>query len=336
MKKSFLLAILIIVCLAVVFAAVFAPLGGNRSKKVSVIIQKGDGLTTISRKLEMHGLIGSRFLFKWTSILLGKRKSFKSGKYEVKGKISTFELINLLDKGISSLLKITIPEGLRVKEVLGILKNTSFNNNGNYSQICNDPEFMKSLGLPANITSLEGFLFPDTYKFSEEISERTIIRTMIRTFFKSVPKNYKIKAEKVGLSYYEAIILASIIEKETSIPSERRIIASVFHNRLKRDMRLQTDPTVIYGIKNFDGNLTRRQLRKRTPYNTYVISGLPPTPIANPGLASLIAAVEPAKTDYLFFVAKGDKTHKFTNNYQDHARAVKAFQKRRKANYKSY
>ena len=159
---------------------------------------------------------------------------------------------------------------------------------------------------------------------------------MIKTFLRNIPKDYEQLANKVGLTYYEALILASIIEKETSIASERRIISSVFHNRLTKNMRLQTDPTVIYGIKNFDGNLTRRQLRTKTPYNTYIVEGLPPTPICNPGLASLMAAVQPVSTSYLFFVAKGDGTHKFTTNYRDHYRWVRKFQKGRRTNYRSF
>jgi UPF0755 protein len=192
------------------------------------------------------------------------------------------------------------------------------------------------LGYPIKSKTLEGFLFPETYKFSKASTEKTILKKMVDTFFQKLPVNYEQLAKKVGLTFYEAIILASIIEKETSVPAERTLIASVFHNRLKQRMRLQTDPTVIYGIKNFDGNLTRKQLRTRTPYNTYINYGLPPTPIANPGLESLMAAVKPANSNYIYFVAKGDGTHAFSVNYQQHKRAVAKFQRRRKRNYRSF
>jgi UPF0755 protein len=159
---------------------------------------------------------------------------------------------------------------------------------------------------------------------------------MVETFFRKIPNDYEQQAKKVKLTFYEAVILASIIEKETSVAEERKLVASVFHNRLQSNMRLQTDPSVIYGIDNFDGNLTRKQLRANNPYNTYVHFDLPPTPIANPGLDSLIAAVQPSATDYLYFVAKGDGTHEFTSNYRDHKSAVGKYQKRRNNRYRSF
>lgn len=234
------------------------------------------------------------------------------------------------------MLSVTFPEGLRMSEMFILLKRQNYDNKGKYKEIVNNPNFIRSLNLPAKTPSLEGFLFPETYKFAKDTSEKTILKTMVGTFLKKVPADYAIEAQKVGLTYYEALILASIIEKETGAANERRLIASVFHNRLKLNMKLQTDPTVIYGIKDFDGNLTRKLLRTRTPYNTYTNHGLPPTPIANPGLESLNAAVNPEQSDYLYFVAKGDGTHEFSTNYGDHKRAVTKYQKRRRKEYRSF
>ncbi len=337
-KFEFFLAVTAGLAFLIIATAVlvFLPYQGNRKGKTTINIRNGDGLNVIATTLQKNDLIRSKLFFKWFSVLMGKRRVYKRGEYVVDESVSVMDLINMLEKGTTCLLTITIPEGLRMQDIFSQLKGTGYNNTGNYDTISQSNEFIKSLNLPINSDSLEGFLFPETYKFSKEIDERTILRTMVKTFLKNIPNDYKEQAQKVGLTYYEAIILASIIEKETSVGNERNMIASVFHNRLKKHMKLQTDPTVIYGIPNFDGNLTRQQLRTRTPYNTYINYGLPPTPIANPGLASLMAAVKPANTSFLYFVAKGDGTHEFSTNYRDHRRAVFRFQKRRIKKYRSF
>ena len=312
------------------------PLGNRSGKTEYFEIKNGESLSRIAANLEKENLIHSKTVFKWTSIFLGKRKSIKSGDYEIKGPVSILSLIRLLNEGKTILVKMTFPEGLRMDEIFNLLEANGFGVEANYQQLCRNRKFIESIGLPANITSLEGFLFPETYFFSKHTSPDVILRTMVKSFFQNIPPDYAEKAKNIDLSFYEAIILASIIEKETGVSSERKLIASVFHNRLKKNMRLQTDPTVIYGIKDFNGNLTRKQLRSRNPYNTYYYKGLPPTPIANPGLASLLSAVHPAKTNYLYFVAKGDGTHKFTSNYRDHNHAVTRYQLHRTRNYKSF
>ena len=154
-----------------------------------------------------------------------------------------------------------------------------------------------------------------------------------------MPEDLEERGKSVNLSFYKAVILASIIEKETGAVEERKLISSVFHNRLKKKMRLATDPTVIYGIKNFDGDLTKKQLRTKTPYNTYRIRGLPPTPIANPGAEALRASVDPAETEYLYFVAKGNGRHKFSATLREHNAAVNKYQRRERKpteRYRSY
>jgi len=311
------------------------PIGGSQYQTVIIKIENGDSLNRIAGNLESQGLVVSRLLFKWGAVLLGKGKSIKTGEYEIKGTVSAYSLIQLLSSGAPNLKRITIPEGLRMNEIFELLSQNGFGKYEDYIELSQQPEFIKSL-LGRGITSLEGFLFPETYLFSKYTSATNILRAMVTAFFANVPEDYEQQAKGVGLSYYEAVILASIIEKETGVASERGVIASVFHNRLKQNMKLQTDPTVIYGIADFDGNLTRRQLRTMTRYNTYLIHGLPPTPIACPGLAALLAAVQPAETDYLYFVAKGDGTHEFTSKYTDHRKAVARYQKRRIKNYRSF
>ncbi|MBU2647829.1 endolytic transglycosylase MltG [bacterium] len=335
-KAAFVFSIAVLAGMLVLIGALAVPIGGQTGHTVYIEIDRGESLNRIASKLENKNLIFSKSLFKWAAIVLGNRKSIKSGEYEITGQFSTYALIRLLSRGTTILKKITIPEGLSMDEVFAHFEEVGLGTQKEYLQYGSENTFIQSLGLGHQIHSLEGFLFPETYLFSKNTAPQTVIRVMVRTFFSNIPEDYGTRAKAVGLTYYEAIILASIIEKETGVSAERKLIASVFHNRLRTGMRLQTDPTVIYGIKDFNGNLTREQLRTRTPYNTYMVKGLPPTPIANPGLESLLAAVHPAATDYLYFVAKGDGTHKFTNNYRDHDHAVTKYQKQRTQNYKSF
>jgi UPF0755 protein len=333
--------LLIIFSLAIITATwlsieIFFPFPKSNSQSIPFNIEKGESLSKISQNLSQIGVIRNKHLFKWTTILFGKGKLIKIGNYLIQPKISVYQLINLLIRGRTIMLQVTIPEGLRMSEIFELLKRKGYKNNGKYQAVVNDKQFLKSLNVPNNIKMLEGFLFPDTYKISQRASEKIIIKTLVNTFLKRIPIDFAEQAKAANLSYYEAIIMASIIEKETGSADERTIISSVFHNRLRKNMKLQTDPTVIYGIANFDGNLTKRQLREGNPYNTYTNFGLPPTPIANPGLESLLAAVKPAKTKYLYFVAKGNGKHKFSVNYRSHVNAVRKYQKRRKKDYRSF
>lgn len=326
--------ILTIATLVAVFA--FVPHQSEQPFPKTLIIRSGEGLSAIAQKLEQEDLIQSRFFFKWFSIALGNLTTYKKGEYLIEDRVSVMELVKLLEEGRSILVSVTFPEGLRMTEMFTILEESGFQDRQTFQSLSRSREFIASIDQRLSLGSLEGFLFPETYTFAKNTQAGTILKTMVSTFWDRIPDNYDQLAQSVGLSFYEAVTLASIIEKETSVASERKLISSVFHNRLKRNMRLQTDPTVIYGIENFDGNLTRKQLRTPSPYNTYINEGLPPTPIANPGFDSLLAAVQPAESDYIFFVAKGDGTHEFTTNYKDHSRAVYKYQHRRTSNYRSF
>jgi len=316
--------------------ASFLPLGNRQQPVQLFVIPKGTSLNQIAISLKNQDLILSATLFKWTASLLGKRTTLKSGEYRVEGPISHYGLIEMLSEGRTLRYKITIPEGLRMTEIFALLETKGIGSQKNYLTYARQPKSLAGYGLKEPVPTLEGFLYPETYYFSRDMAETTVISSLIKAFFDHIPKDFELKAQRVGLTFYQAIILASIIEKETAVPKERKLIASVFHNRLKRNMKLQTDPTVIYGIEHFDGNLTRKQLRQATPYNTYLKTGLPPTPIANPGIDALMAAVEPVKTEFLYFVAKGDGTHHFTRTYREHHQAVSFYQKRPRADYRSY
>jgi UPF0755 protein len=209
-----------------------------------------------------------------------------------------------------------------------------------FLQKVSSPVFIASLGLsdsPLNhhgsgktLSTLEGYLFPDTYYLIKEMPPEEIIKMMIHQFRKVFRPELESIAFEKGISQREAVILASIIEKETPLSEEKPFISAVLYNRLKKRMPLQSDPTVIYGIKDFNGNLTKEDLLKPSPYNTYLITGLPPTPICNPGKDSILAALHPAPVPYLYFVSKNDGSHYFSSNIKDHNRAVSKYQKSNK------
>ena len=223
--------------------------------------------------------------------------------------------------------RITIPEGFNLHQIAEAVARAGFGDAESFYEIATDPAVVAAAGFEGQ--SLEGYLYPDTYSFPKGYSQSSIIDAMTQRFRDAVSDAWRSRAAEMGMSLHEVVTLASIIEKETGDPAERPLIASVFHNRLAKGMRLETDPTVIYGIENFDGNLTRRHLRTPTPYNTYRIRGLPPGPIASPGHAALEAALFPAVSDYLFFVSRNDGTHQFSRNLQDHQEAVRKYQLRR-------
>ncbi|HNR12011.1 MAG TPA: endolytic transglycosylase MltG, partial [Thermodesulfobacteriota bacterium] len=191
-------------------------------------------------------------------------------------------------------------------------------------------EFITSLGIKEG--TLEGRLYPDTYKFVRNVKEEEIIRRMVKRFNGVFTEAMRQRANELGLSTQEILTLASMIEKETGAVNEKPLISAVFHNRLKRNMRFQCDPTVIYGLDNFTGNITKKELQTFTPYNTYVIEGLPPTPIANPGVESIRAALYPSKVDYLYFVSKNNGTHHFSRTMPEHNRAVDSYQRTKRSN----
>jgi UPF0755 protein len=189
--------------------------------------------------------------------------------------------------------------------------------------------FMVSLGFQQNALppTLEGYLYPDTYFFNKTISPEDMTRQMVRKFFSVWSKEFDTRATQLGMTRHQVVTLASIVEKETGAPNERPMISSVFHNRLKKHMRLQSDPTTIYGIwKRYKGNIHKRDLLESTPYNTYTVAALPVGPISNPGVEAIRAALHPAESPYLFFVSHNDGTHEFTKTFGEHTAAVKRFQ----------
>ncbi len=287
-------------------------------------ILPGQSLSSISKRLEEQSIISDSLYFKLYAQISDAGKKLKTGEYILSASKTPAQILEILLKGKVKLYKITIPEGWSITQIAQALEERNSCNKDTFISLCHDKGFINKLNIKS--ISLEGYLFPDTYLFPKQTSCEKIIQTMVANFKKVFTPSMKAQADEMGFSIHEIVTLASIIEKETGDASERPLISSVFHNRLKKNMRLESDPTVIYGITNFDGNIKRKHLRMLTPYNTYKIKGLPMGPIANPGALSIKAALSPVNSDYLFFVSKKDTTHKFSRTIQEHNRAVRKYQ----------
>ncbi len=298
----------------------------DQASPQQVVINRGESVSAVARRLEGFNIIRSRFLLKIANRIWGRKRTIKAGEYELSPSMSPHAILDTLVARKVKLHTVVIPEGLRATEIGALLEAKGIVNAAEFAaETVGTSAIGKKLGMPEN--NMEGYLFPETYALEKGQRVEDILRTMVEEFNDHFQEDWQKRAAEMGMSIQEAVTLASLIEKETGDPAERPWIASVFHNRLRNGMKLQCDPTVIYGIANFDGNITRKDLLKPHPWNTYVIGGLPPTPIANPGAESLRAALWPADTDYLYFVSRNDGTHLFSETYAAHARAVRRFQK---------
>jgi UPF0755 protein len=328
--KPFLITFGLILVSAVLFAGfVFSYIFFSVSPKsgaVEIRIEQGELFSTVVRKLRDNKVIANEKLFSLWARYSGLEKRIHWGLYRFELPLSPAEVLNRMVLGKGIFLRVTIPEGLTVKEVADLLAKMGIVGEEQFLSAAHDPELLSSLGLQDK--GIEGYLFPNTYNFIPETSAREIILKMAEQFRKSVEPLAGQRKEDNGLTSYEIVILASIIEKETGVEAERPLVSAVFHNRLKLKMPLQSDPTVIYGLKDFNGNLTRKDLSASSPYNTYRIPALPPGPICNPGISSLRAALHPATVPFLYFVSKNDGTHQFSENLESHSRAVKTYQPR--------
>ncbi len=292
-------------------------------------VERGESLASVASRLQSAGLVKNAGAVKWLARYKNLDGKLQVGEYELAPDLSAEEVITIITTGRIKTWPVTVPEGTRASEIARRLEENKIAEARAFEAVVEDSEFAAELGVPA--ARLEGYLYPDTYRLSRGLDSRQLARIMVQQFDRVWEKEIKNSAASSPLSKHQIVTLASIVEKETAAPEERPLIAGVFLNRLRDGMRLETDPTVIYGISDFSGNLRRRDLRNEdNPYNTYRIPGLPPGPIANPGLAALLSVVEPAETDYLYFVSKNDGTHHFSVTYKEHANAVNRYQIRRR------
>lgn len=321
---------LVILAVPVVVLLVYVQISVPQelSTPVQIQIQPGTGLSKVANDLQNAGVVRSALVVKLLARWKQQGGQIQAGNYRFIDPATPGEVLDRLIRGDVEKVSLTIPEGFTLRQIITRVAEKGFGQREKLSDLAHDVDFIQSLGIEA--ASLEGYLFPETYLFAPGIDEKALLKMMVEQFRNHADSKLKKAAEKLGLTLHQWVTLASIIEKETGIVAEMPVISSVFHNRLKRNIPLQTDPTVIYGIKNFDGNITRKHLATPTPYNTYLIRGLPPGPISNPGLAALEAAVRPAETKYLYFVARGDGGHQFSKTLKEHNAAVRKYQLRRR------
>ncbi|MEW6443566.1 MAG: endolytic transglycosylase MltG [bacterium] len=296
-----------------------------QARQAVELVVEGETLCDVARRLARNDLLRMPRLFAWLARTMNMDHSVQAGEYILHSSMSPREILRGLSSGEVILYRITVPEGYSVKQVAVLLDQNQLAPSSILLEESRSGSLAKELGVPSD--SLEGYLFPDTYYFSRGHTSQTLLGTMVRQFWKSFDESMRQALDRTDWSLHEVVTMASIVEAETSRKEEKPLIASVMINRLKKGMPLQADPTVIYGLDEFDGNLKKEHLLLQHPYNTYSMTGLPPGPICNPGIESLKAVLSPADTPYLFFVSRNDGTHEFSATLGDHNRAVLKFQK---------
>jgi len=303
------------------------PPSQNESYRI-LEVEEGASFRAVIRLLEEEKLITDRFLFLLLGKLTGAERLIKPGEYAFHTAMRPREILAILIGGKSLEYQISVPEGYSARQIAEALAQEHLTDPEAFLRLAQDPKEAELFGI--NGPSLEGYLFPDTYYFPKRIKPEEVVKRMVSEFQSLWDEELRPKAEAAGMTEQEVVTLASIIEKETGSDEERRLVSAVFHNRLRNKMRLQSDPTVVYLLQDFHGAITHRELLLPTPYNTYQFDGLPPGPISNPGRESLLAAVDPAPVDFLYFVSRNDGTHVFSKNLKDHSRAVARYQRRKR------
>lgn len=306
--------------------AVRQPYKGYAGEKKRVEVRRGDNTSGILRRLQKEGVLRDEWIpLVYVKALRG-RDSLKAGVYEFDEPLSVVDVVDKLVRGEVVLASITVREGLDRFAIGKLFSAEGFGTEEEWKKITGEADLIRDIAPEAD--SLEGYLFPDTYKFDPGTPVSTIVQAMVANFRRNWGEEMAFIT--TGLSPHQTVTLASIVETEARLPQERPIVASVYVNRVQKRMLLGADPTVIYAMKlagRWNGNIRRADLQMESPYNTYRTPGLPPGPIANPGLASLRAAAAPAKTPYLYFVAKNDGSHVFATNINEHNRNVEQWQR---------
>lgn len=316
------------------WVAVYAFQSGPHRKAEYAIVEipPGAGLRHIQEILTEGGLIHDDIRFLLLAKVLGLSKKLPAGEFRLPMGQRPGDLLRQLATARPVQYGVTIPEGLRIEEIADIFGAGAWCDRDRFIALTRDPAFIQSLGFTA-VNSLEGYLYPDTYNLTKDLHDTKALITMLVNRFLAVWSALP-PASGQPLSRHEVVTLASVVEKETGAAAERPLIAAVFLNRLKQGMRLQSDPTVIYGLEGFSGNLTRDDLKANHPYNTYVIPALPSGPICNPGRQAIEAVLHPAATDYFYFVSKNNGAHQFSKNLSEHNQAVRVYQQGQKAETK--
>ena len=319
----------IAITILIIFVTSFLSVNNREVNSSVITIEKGMSLNSVSNLLLENEIIVNQNIFKLKVITRGLASKIPTGRFSIDGKISDAILIDLIFNKGPIKLKLTIPEGSQSKNLFKDI-NTLLNTDYDFNKYFNSTEILEQYQVDAS--SLEGYLYPDTYYLYHDSSPEEIIDILLSEFWKKFDENLQDRANQLGFSVHEVVTLASIIEGEAMLDSERSTISSVYHNRLKINMKLQADPTIQYIIPGPPKTLSNRDLRIKSDYNTYQNYGLPPGPINNPGIASIKAALYPEDTNFLFFVAQGDGSHAFTTNEKDHEEAKRIYKINKRKN----
>ena len=341
-SKKIILAILLIVVFMVAFVFIqTGPYDNNNSDDIVIEIPTGSTLGQVADILKEDKLIKNKTLFKLYVRLTDNTSKLKSGKFLFNQTFSNDRIMKNLVTGkiYNEGIKITIPEGSTSNEIIDLLVKNKLGKKEIYKELINNPkEFVGEFKFlnEEKITSLEGFLYPSTYYFKDEENETEILKDILSTFNSKYNEKLHNKQKELKISLWEVVNLASIVEKEAVLDEDRPLIASVFYNRLDIGMPLQSDATIQYAFDKRKKSITYDDLKIDSPYNSYMNQGLPPTPIANPGIASIEAVLYPAKSDYLYFVANIDGGNNYSKTYEEHVRNVEQYRKDREKRNNSY
>ena len=307
-----------------------APHVEKQRKPVKVVVAPGMTAQDVARLLADKGVVGDATLFyRYVRFVAKKHDAIKAGEYDLSPDLSPEEILDALERGRDADVRVSVPEGSTKKDFARILAAAGLGDADELLARMDDPALRASFDAPADVPGgIEGYLFPDTYRFAPGTPPSRMLKRMRARLDEVMEGELDARRRELKMSLHELLTLASIVEKETGKADERPRIAGVFMNRVQKRMKLQTDPTVIYGLAKFDGDLKREHLREPHPYNTYVHHGLPPGPICSPGEAAIRAVLFPTTTEDLFFVSKGDGSHAFCATLACHEEAVKRFQLR--------
>ena len=318
-KLKYLIAVFTLVCAAFVGYQLLMPTKDDTAE-VEVQIPEGTTFREAISILAKGDLIRNETLFLVIGRVTGIDKRIRAGFYVFSGKVTPLDVLLKLRLGKVLEYEVTVVEGDSLLEIGKKLADANLMLPETFKELSSSKTFLDDLEIEGR--SLEGYLYPQTYRFSKGTKPKTVLKIMVQKLREELTEELEDRAEQIGWAENEVLTLASIIEKEAVVDSERAIISAVYHNRLKKGMPLQADPTSIYGIKSSRQKITRDDLRRQTEYNTYVIKGLPPGPIASPGIKSIKAALYPAKAPYIYFVAKNDRSHYFSTTLAEHNAAV--------------
>jgi len=327
MKKNLSIIFLSILFMAFSYVAfeLFVPAqpgGGN----IEIEIPKGATYRQTAEILYKEKLIRDKNIFLIIGRLTGADRKIRAGLYSIWGSMSPFEIFRIIRRGQIIEYAVTIPEGDSLLEISEELAKSNIMKKEDFMKLSKDRDFLESYEIETN--SIEGYIFPDTYWIPKGVPPEDAVGSMIDKMREKFTYEVLTRMEEMNMTENELLTLASIIEKEAAVDSERPLISAVYHNRLKKKMQLQADPTAIYGIKSSREKITKEDLLRKTPYNTYQIKGLPPGPIASPGLKSIMAALYPANVPYIYFVSQDDRTHQFSTTAAEHIEAVKLYRQR--------